>query len=140
MDQIISAEIPDPYKEPEMFKLVSKHMIHRPCENDPGQPCRIDGKSCSKRFPKVYQDETTLRDGYPLYRRRAGGPKIPIKTKNLVTEIGNEYVVPYSKYLLKKYGAHINVEIAYGIGVIKYICSCTFLKVKTKQLQKFLET
>jgi hypothetical protein len=33
----------------------------------------------------------------------------------------NEWVVPYSPYLCKKFKAHINVEVCATVKVIKYI-------------------
>ena len=32
-DRIICAELPNPKKDPELFEIVSKMMIHRPCTN-----------------------------------------------------------------------------------------------------------
>jgi hypothetical protein len=45
--------------------------------------------------------------GYPLYRRRNNGRTVEIKGKIY----SNQDVVPYNKYLLLKYGCHINVEV-----------------------------
>jgi hypothetical protein len=36
-------------------------------------------------------------------------------------QIGNERVVPYNKFLLMKYNAHINVEVATSVRSIKYL-------------------
>ncbi|CEI96687.1 hypothetical protein RMCBS344292_10844 [Rhizopus microsporus] len=75
-DQIICAEILDKTKDNELFKLVTSCMLHGSCgEINPGSPCMIEdgrgGMICSKRFPKKFQDETSLsEDGYLLYRRR----------------------------------------------------------------------
>ena len=66
IDEIISAEIPDPSEHPELYEIVMKNMIHGPC----GDWCMVDGK-CSKYFPKSFQEETEIYDnGYPTYRRR----------------------------------------------------------------------
>ena len=35
--------------------------------------------------------------------------------------LGNRYIVPYNPYLLKKYSAHINVEICSTINSCKYL-------------------
>ena len=48
-DKFVSAELPDPETQPELYALVSKHMMHGPC----GTICMEDGK-CKKKFPKWY--------------------------------------------------------------------------------------
>ena len=71
MDDLISAEIPDIEEEPELHKIVIKHMIHNDCRKNENCSC-IKRMLCSKRFPKDFQPEThSSKDGYPLYRRRS---------------------------------------------------------------------
>jgi hypothetical protein len=56
INKIISAEIPDPKTDPELYNLVKTHMMHGPCgESYTGSPCMQTGK-CSKWFPKKYQE------------------------------------------------------------------------------------
>lgn len=114
IDCLVSAKIPDPQKEPDLFRLVGQTMIHGPCTR---ARCLVDG-ICSKQFPKPYQPQTDLpEDSYPLYRRR--------KLDHVITKGGqsfdNQFVVPYNKLLLLKYQCHINVEIPYGINATKYL-------------------
>uniref|UniRef100_A0A8D9B6G9 ATP-dependent DNA helicase n=1 Tax=Cacopsylla melanoneura TaxID=428564 RepID=A0A8D9B6G9_9HEMI len=122
IDSVISAEIPDPEKDPLLYDIVTSSMIHGPCGNkNPSSPCMIDGK-CSKRFPRPYVKETqTADDGYPLYRRRSpedGGHTFNVRGMIL----GSEWVVPYNPVLLRSFNAHINVEICNSVKSIKYIC------------------
>ncbi|CAB3244804.1 unnamed protein product [Arctia plantaginis] len=72
IDQIISAEIPDPLIDQELFDIVTKHMIHGPCGAfNMTSPCMENGK-CKKKFPKPHTNDTiTDIDGYPMYRRRS---------------------------------------------------------------------
>ncbi|XP_020985850.2 uncharacterized protein LOC110274852 [Arachis duranensis] len=118
IDQIISAEIPDREKDPVYFDAVEKHMMHGPCGNFRKQsPCMENGK-CIRHFPKIFVDETTVdEDGYPLYRRRDDGRII---NKSGV-DLDNCYVVPHNRFLLLRYGAHINVEWCNQSRSIKYL-------------------
>ncbi|XP_041450597.1 uncharacterized protein LOC121404667 [Drosophila obscura] len=117
IDDVISAEIPDPTVDPEFFEVVTKNMIYG--------PCMVEGK-CSKRFPKnLVSDTVTGNDGYPEYRRRStedNGHSVTLKIKNQELEIDNRWVVPYSQLLSKIYKAHINVEVCNSVQSIKYIC------------------
>ncbi|XP_065217552.1 uncharacterized protein LOC135843544 [Planococcus citri] len=117
IDRFVSAEIPDPKVYPALHEIVKNNMIHGPCgAMKPNAYCMENGK-CVKGFPKTFHNETCMdRAGYPSYRRRND---IEI-TKNGVT-YDNRYVVPYNKYLSKKYNAHINVEVCTTVKSVKYI-------------------
>lgn len=71
IDNIISAEIPDPNVDQELFDIVTTNMIHGPCVIlNMMSPCMGNGK-CTKRFPKPCQTVTiTNIDVYPSYQRR----------------------------------------------------------------------
>ena len=118
VDRIVTAEIPDINDDLVLHNLVKKFMIHGPCgTNNPSSPCMNDGY-CQKNFPKEYKDETFMNtNGYPEYRRRNNGTTIQVGRHS----VDNRYVVPFNVYLLKKYRAHINVEICSSVESIKYI-------------------
>lgn len=123
VDSTISAELPDPDTEPELFDLVVKHMIHTPCgaNGDPDSPCIKDG-CCSKCFPKGFQEQTSVtEDSYAQLCRQNNGRKAIVTRKNQQYKVDNCYVVAYSCYLLWKYQCHINVECIASIRAIKYI-------------------
>ncbi|XP_067120500.1 uncharacterized protein, partial [Centruroides vittatus] len=101
IDMIVSAEIPDPEKDPELYEIVKAHMIHGPCGSfNRNSPCMKDG-FCSKGFPKPFSKETQYGfDGFPKYRRRSaedGGFTVTLKNNVL----DNRWVVPYSPVLMK---------------------------------------
>ncbi|XP_057664480.1 uncharacterized protein LOC130898900 [Diorhabda carinulata] len=128
IDQIISAEIPDPLIDQELFDIVTKHMIHGPCGAfNMTSPCMENGK-CKKNFPKPHTNDTiTDIDGYPMYRRRStenGGHTFTMRLPNFPNQVefDNQWVVPYSPLLSKTYKAHINVELCSSVKSIKYIC------------------
>jgi hypothetical protein len=74
IDSLISAELPDPDTQPELYHLVVKHMVHGPCGVlNPNAPCMVDGK-CSKNFPKAFIEHTTLsEDSYSCLKRPDNG-------------------------------------------------------------------
>jgi len=52
VDDIISAELPDPINEKKLYEIISKNMVHGPCGKDnPNCYCMVDGK-CRFGFPK----------------------------------------------------------------------------------------
>ncbi|GKC41043.1 ATP-dependent DNA helicase PIF1-like protein [Tanacetum coccineum] len=118
IDQYISAEIPNKNEDPELYQIVTDHMMHGPCGADnPSCPCTIDFK-CTKKFPKQFNETTVIDDnGYAIYKRRNDGNTI---TKS-GTDLHNGYVVPYNPGLLRRYQSHINVEWCNQIGSIKYL-------------------
>jgi hypothetical protein len=118
IDKIISAEIPDPHTQTELYNLVKCHMIHGPCgQSRDSSPCMKKGK-CSKFFPKNFEAKTIVdKDGFPVYRRRSKSHTVE---KNHVT-LDNRHVVPYSPVLLLKYQAHINMEWCNQTTSIKYL-------------------
>jgi hypothetical protein len=118
IDKIISAEIPDKEEDPEGYMVVENFMMHGPCgEANHKSVCMIHGK-CSKHFPKMFSQETTIdEEGYPVYRRKDDGR---ILEKDNV-QLDNRYVVPYNRDLIVKYQAHINVEWCNKSRSIKYL-------------------
>ncbi|XP_035838029.1 uncharacterized protein LOC110900470 [Helianthus annuus] len=118
IDCVISAEIPDKERDPELYMLVKQFMIHGPCGTDnPLCPCMVQQK-CSKKFPKKYVDETCVdSEGYPVYRHCQTSNTV---VKNGVT-LDNRFVVPYNALLLRKYQGHVNVEWCNQSGSIKYL-------------------
>ncbi|WJX28192.1 DNA helicase [Trifolium repens] len=118
INHIISAEIPNPHSQKELYNLVKKHMMHGPCgQSNESSPCMRNNR-CSKFFPKKWKEETVVdQEGFPVYRRRRNGHTI---TKNKIT-LDNRHVVPYNPRLLLKYQAHINMEFCNQRTSIKYL-------------------
>ncbi|XP_065322969.1 uncharacterized protein LOC135930111 [Gordionus sp. m RMFG-2023] len=138
IDNFVRAEIPDKNIEPRLYDIVTRFMIHGPCGIlNPHSPCMENG-SCTKKFPKDFQKESQHNaNGYPFYQRRDKG-------FNHVggKPVDNRYVIPYNKYLLLKFNAHINVEICTSIKSVKYIFKyvykgydCANIDLKTNSLQ-----
>ena len=128
IDNIISAELPNPEEDEELYDIVKANMIHGPCGKDLNKdaPCMRNGK-CSKQYPRPFRAETeTGKDGYPAYRRRHPndeGRHTTIKmAKGKVVTITNQWIVPYCPFLTKIFNAHINVEWCNSVKSIKYVC------------------
>nr|KAJ0194409.1 hypothetical protein LSAT_V11C800408160 [Lactuca sativa] len=118
IDPIISAEIPDIIEDPELYSLVNEFMVHGPCgAENMNCPCMVD-KRCSKNFPKQFSNHSSVdQNGFPLYRRRNDGHFV----EKSGVRLDNRNVVPYNKYLLKRYQAHINIEWCNQGSSIKYL-------------------
>ncbi len=128
-DRFVCAELPSKEKNPELFKLVTKFMIHGPCVGvNIASPC-LDKtrKVCEKNYPKELISETISSDSsYPVYRRRGpdeGGFTTEIRVSNIkqTVKLDNRWVVPYNPWLLLKYKAHINTEVVGSVGGVKYL-------------------
>ncbi|XP_062228527.1 uncharacterized protein LOC133926554 [Phragmites australis] len=118
-DCLISAELPDKHKYPELYKMVIKHMMHGPCGVlNRDCPCTKDRSSCKNHYPRPF-NVTTLqgKDSYPVYRRREDG-RCAMVRKHL---LDNRWVVPYNPYLLRLFNCHINVEACSSIKAVKYL-------------------
>ncbi|KAI9121211.1 hypothetical protein K1719_008244 [Acacia pycnantha] len=118
VDKIISAEIPNPDSDPQMYELVQKFMMHSPCGPlNPNAQCMVD-KRCNKFFPKKYNQQTTVdHEGFPTYRRRDDGSSVLIKG----IPLDNRFVVLYNHTLLSMFHAHINIEKCNQSIAIKYL-------------------
>ncbi|XP_047949388.1 uncharacterized protein LOC125195255 [Salvia hispanica] len=118
IDEIISAEIPDPVIDPYYHECVKELMMHGPCGVvRKSSPCMRDGR-CTKYYPKKFVSDTVVDDeGYPIYRRRDNG-RFVVKDG---VPLDNRYVVPHNRFLLMKYGGHINVEWCNQSRSIKYL-------------------
>ncbi|MCH79313.1 ATP-dependent DNA helicase PIF1 [Trifolium medium] len=118
IDKVISAEIPHPKLYPKLHSVVAKFMMHGPCgASNRSSPC-MDGRHCSKFFPKKYKSCTTIdEDGYSSYKRRNTG--VVVQKKGVKLDNGN--VVPYNPFLLMRYQGHINVEYCNKSNAIKYL-------------------
>ena len=124
IDHFVSAEIPDPIKNPELHKLVTNKMIHGPCHFfNAWSPCLLNPKKkCEKDFPKAFQEHTTSSEqGFITYRRRQKGHTTTKKVKGEDKILDNRWVVPYNPLLLQKYKCHLNVEVCASTNSIKYL-------------------
>ncbi|XP_074298622.1 uncharacterized protein LOC141629539 [Silene latifolia] len=118
IDSIIHAEIPDKHREPALYEVVSRFMVHGPCgEANRSFPCMVNN-TCSKKYPKSFNKGTTLdQNGYPVYRRREN--KRTIKKGD--NYMDNRSIVPYNPGLLLMFDAHINVEWCNTARAVKYL-------------------
>ncbi|RCV26068.1 hypothetical protein SETIT_5G215700v2 [Setaria italica] len=103
-DRIISAELPDKYKYPNLYKMKLPFTKNR--------------ASCKNNYPRPF-NETTIqgKDSYLLYRRRNGRRTETVRN----CKLDNRWVVPYNPYLLCFFNCHINVEVCSSIKAIKYL-------------------
>ena len=128
IDKIVSAEIPDELiADSELFATVKRCMLHGPygtkvtpnqwkslkCCKSPAQP-----GVCTDNYPRLFQDKTTLNDdGFPQYCRRDDGRSVTVRGADL----DNCWVVPYNRFLTKKFECHINVEVCNSVQAVNYL-------------------
>ncbi|PNT74536.1 hypothetical protein BRADI_1g16980v3 [Brachypodium distachyon] len=115
---LISAELPSTFDDPLGYVLVDEFMVHGPCGRmNEGCSCMKKG-SCSKRFPKKFNSQTSIDgDGFVMYMRHDTGHFV----QKGIHALDNRWVVPYNLSLLKKYQAHINVEWCNKTHLVKYL-------------------
>lgn len=120
VDTVCSAQLPDPVTQPELYRVVTKCMLHGPCGPAfSNAPCMKDGK-CSKGYPKNFCEQTALHEnGYPEVARPDNGRTFSKPGCDYV--FTNRDVVPYNAHVLAKYGCHINTECCVSIKSVKYI-------------------
>ncbi|GBN85661.1 hypothetical protein AVEN_171880-1 [Araneus ventricosus] len=125
IDDIISAEIPNPSTDKNLYDIVIKNVVHGQCGAFNSLSPRFKEGNCSKMYPHQFIKETQFAtDGYPLYRRRKsedGGQTATVKNKSDTVMIDNRFIVPYSPLHLKMFDAHINAESCNSIKSIKYV-------------------
>ncbi|XP_071575068.1 uncharacterized protein [Temnothorax nylanderi] len=119
-------ELPDKERDPLLYAIVCKNMIHGPCgEHNTASSCMKNNR-CLKRYPRNFIVETqTGNDGYPTYRRRSlenGGYIANLNIRGKIVRIDNRWIVPYCPMLTRCLQAHINVEYCHSVQAIKYIC------------------
>ncbi|GKE09769.1 DNA helicase, partial [Tanacetum coccineum] len=107
IDEYISAELPDPVKDPRGYKVVSELMLHGPCgAANLSAPCTQNG-TYNKKFPKRFNANTFFdSNGHTQYRRRDTGTYFMKHESRL----DNYNVVPYNRVLCLAFEGHINVE------------------------------
>ena len=66
IDRVVCAELPDRDLDPELYSIVTSHMVHGPCGHlNANSPCMKDGK-CTKKYPMPYQHQKEVgNDSYP---------------------------------------------------------------------------
>ncbi|MBW0555938.1 hypothetical protein O181_095653, partial [Austropuccinia psidii MF-1] len=70
IDALVCAEIPDQEQENDLFSIVTKPMLHAPCQEG---SCCWTNNGFKWGYPKPYAAETSIsNDAYPVYRRRQG--------------------------------------------------------------------
>jgi hypothetical protein len=118
IDSVIATEIPDPETDALDYALVAEHMVHGLCGDfNVSAPCMKNGV-CLKGYRKDFQEETTINEnGFAIYRRRNNGCFINKSGDRL----DNRWIVATNLSLLKRFGAHINVEWCNKSIFIKYL-------------------
>nr|XP_017217080.1 PREDICTED: uncharacterized protein LOC108194638 [Daucus carota subsp. sativus] len=107
-DKFVSAEIPDPKKDPVGYAAVKGFYDTRTMWTPEYEI------SLHERYrPRTMFDES----GFPMYKRRR--QDITVHVRN--ADLDNQWVVPYNRDLLVKYQCHMNIEICCHARSLKYL-------------------
>lgn len=108
--------------EPELFKIVTRHMLHGPCgvyKRD--APCMKNGV-CEKHFPRPYCKVTTeVEDAYVELARPDDGVVVMKATVNGAVPFTNANVVAHFPLLSRLLDSHINGEAVKNLTNPKYL-------------------
>ncbi|GBL95058.1 hypothetical protein AVEN_188805-2-1, partial [Araneus ventricosus] len=120
VDDFISTEISNPQKDPDLFCIVTKHMVHDPCGSINPSSSRMKDGICTKHYQRHFLKQTqTRQDGYPLYSRMVIYCKHQFSRIRL---IDNSWIVPYCHLLTKIFNARTIVEYCNSVKFIMYVC------------------
>lgn len=129
IDLMVCAQLPREDADPDLFKAVTRHMLHGPCCRGYNKKCIcIDPilKTCKKHYPEPFQESINVGDdSYPTYARPQNACTVQRRHLTAGSDdtilLDNRWVVPYNPYLLLKYDSHINVEICNSIRTVRYM-------------------
>ncbi|XP_066924644.1 uncharacterized protein [Clytia hemisphaerica] len=115
IDRLICAQLPDPETEPVLYEIIKANMIHGPCGVlNNTCPCMKDG-SCSKGYPKSFNDATVMNvDGFPLYHRPDNGRTVRVRNVDLdnrqilYSDIPHDYVFNNNRWKARERGTVIS--------------------------------
>ncbi|CAN6861892.1 unnamed protein product [Brassica oleracea] len=78
----------------------------------------MENNMCTKKYHRPYNDNTSIdKSGYVLYRRCRNDNAYAVKAGAILE---NTFVVPHNIKLLKKYEAHINVELCNRTSAVNH--------------------
>ncbi|GMF37966.1 unnamed protein product [Phytophthora fragariaefolia] len=123
IDKLVSAELPDPETNPQLYETILTCMMHGPCGTaNPSCACMKDRK-CTKGYPKPLAEVTQGKvNGFPVCRRRLRPPGVlKFRGREYDNATINQWVVPYNPYLSQKYNCHINVEVCTTLTAVNYL-------------------
>ncbi|GMF54544.1 unnamed protein product [Phytophthora fragariaefolia] len=122
-DKLVSAELPDPETNPQLYETILTCIMHGPCgAANPSCACMKDGK-CTEGYPKSLAEVTPGNvNGFPVCRRRLRPPGVlKFRGREYDNATINQWVVPYNPYLSQKYNCHINVEVCTTLTAVQYL-------------------
>ncbi|GKA29200.1 ATP-dependent DNA helicase PIF1-like protein, partial [Tanacetum coccineum] len=95
IDHYISEKILNKDEDPQLYQLVTDHMMHGPCcAKNPTCPCMVDFK-CTKKFPKQFNELTVIDESVMEYIKEEMMALLLRKTGQICTTVGS------MKYLFK---------------------------------------
>ncbi|GKB67336.1 ATP-dependent DNA helicase RRM3-like protein [Tanacetum coccineum] len=125
IDHYVSAEILNKDEDPQLYQLVTNHMMHGPCcVENPSCPCMVDYK-CTKKFPKQFNELTVIEDSVMEYIKEEMMVLLLRKTGQIYTTAGSmKYLFKYINKGPDRVTATIDGE---EVNEIKDYLNCRYL-------------
>jgi len=112
IDQLLSARLPDPIEDPELYQIITRFNCHPKTHLSASYSRCNRNESCIWGFPKDLQPSTTLNNhGRVCYKR-------------IMDE--DRYVVSYMPFLSKLLDCHVNVDICFTVNIFMYLYKYLF--------------
>uniref|UniRef100_A0A0K0FS31 Helitron_like_N domain-containing protein n=1 Tax=Strongyloides venezuelensis TaxID=75913 RepID=A0A0K0FS31_STRVS len=112
VNKSVKAEFPDKEKNPRLFEIVTKTIVHSKCDISKTKvPCWNEEKNiCTKKFSEQYHKVTFIIFKDKVNIKRFFDPLLDTIDR-FGNEVNNDFCITYNPYLNLKHNSHINAKI-----------------------------
>ena len=116
IDDVVQIIISNREEDSMLYELITKHIIHKNCQDKKNVVCHDKKERCTKLFSKSQSNISDINHlfDYSQYRRSQ-------REKILEIIWDNIWIVLYNVYLLKKYETYLNVKVCTFTKSVRYL-------------------